>query len=411
LCAALVGVLIASGGVRTIDAQAPAADQRQADIAIELSTSDMIRRSAVDVAAGQAVNRAADLGLDALIGRTDQRRARDVFARLGRIWFVNMPVAALAQGAAHDSGHFARLAETGVHEGRRHVDQWPWPVPIVVSVEFVPPPESPEESITHGLAILGGGEQASTLTKQRVTDQIFTRDSAGYFDWMLLAYASLDYPIYAWSDLSGNLESTYRRGPGDFRQYAELMTFLGAHPSAETEAWHADRLRHDAWLNLADYSLWQALARVAQYVATGERRTQNAALSIGGIRFVPAAYATLGSLGPERGIDVRVSSSALLTRVNVRQMSTPADDALWGAGAAIRSRDPRRLLPEGNIDVWQRTGRGPGFRLEAGTTTRRTIHGQPFDASVRIGYKTEGYLMDAPMRATILAAFSVSWRF
>src|SRR5204862_1769305 len=141
------------------------------------------------------------------------------------------------------------------------------------------------------------------------------------------------YPTYAWS----NLRDSNRGEPGDFRNYATVLTFLGPDPSFENEARHVDRLRHDAWLNLADYSLWQAVARMAQYVATGERRTRNATLSIGGIRFVPAAYATLSSLGPERGIDVRMLSSTLLTRVNVRQISTPVDGALWGGGTAIRS--------------------------------------------------------------------------
>jgi hypothetical protein len=405
--AALAGAIMAVGGVRTVNAQTPAADQRQADFTIEVSTSDMIRRSALYVTAGEAVNRAADLGLDALIGPTDQRRTRDVFARLGRLWFVNMPVAAIAHGSAHNAGHFARAAEFGLHGGRTVVDHWPWPIPIFSSVEYVAQPPSFGDEISQGLAVIGGGEQGATLTKQRLNDQIYSRDSTGYFDWVLLGYTSLDYPTYAWS----NLRDSNRDEPGDFRSYAQVLTLLEPNPSFEKEARHADRLRHDAWLNLADYSLWQAVARVAQYVATGERQTQNATLSIGGIRFVPGTYASLSSLGPERGVDVRVLSSALLTRVNVRQISTPVDGALWGAGAAIRSRDPRRLLPEGNFDVWQRTGERPGVRVEAGTTTRKTIRGQPFDASIRIGYKTEGYLVDAPMRATILAGFSLSCRF
>ena len=212
-------------------AQAAAADGR-ADINVEVSSSDMIRRTAIYTAAGQGLNRAADAGLDALFGRTDTRRSRDVFARLGRIWLVNLPIAALAQGAAHDSGHFARLAEFGVHAGRRQMEQWPWPVPIAVSVELVPPPESFEEALAQGLAVLGGGEQGSTLTKQRLADGIYQRDSTGYFDWMLVAYSSLDYPIYAWGDLSGHIEAAFERGPGDFRQYAEFMTFLGAWSSA-----------------------------------------------------------------------------------------------------------------------------------------------------------------------------------
>jgi hypothetical protein len=391
-------------------AQSAPADGR-ADINVEVSSSDMIRRTAIYTAAGQGLNRAADAGLDALFGRTGTRRTRDVFARLGRIWFVNLPIAALAQGAAHDSGHFARLAEFGVHAGRRQMEQWPWPVPIAISVELVPPPESFDAALAQGLAVLGGGEQGSTLTKQRLADQIYQRDATGYFDWMLVAYASLDYPIYAWSDLSGHIEAAFERGPGDFLQYAEFMTFLGPNPGAEAQARNEDRLRRGAWLNLADYSLWQALIRVGQYVATGERRAENATVRIGALRLVPSAYATLGSLGPERGAEVRFVASSLLTRLNVRYTTTPDEAGLWGAGAVVRSRDPRRLRPEGNVDVWQRPGKGAGVRVEAGSTRTLTIAGHALDVSARIGYKTEGYLTDAPMRATVLAAFSLSTRF
>jgi len=375
----------------------------------------MVSRSALFLAAGQAVNRAADLGLDAAFGRTDTRRGRDVIARLGRIWFVNLPIAALTHGAIHDAGHFARHGEFTDEPGRRVIEQWPWPVPITVSAEYFAPPGSPDTEFDDGLAVLGGGEQASTLTKQRLADQIYRRDTAGYFDWMVLTYASLDYPVYAWTDLSRGIQQR----DGDFRQYATEMTYLspplqiGSRVTQRLE-YHLrteDRLRHDAWLNLADFSLWQGVARVGRYVATGERRTTNGTLSIGGVRFVPSAYATLSSFGPERGADVRLVSSVLLTHLNVRRITTPMNESLWGTGVALRSRDPHRFLPEGNLDVWQRTGKEPGFRLEAGTTRTLTIAGRPMETSIRLGYKTEGYLLDAPQRATVLAAVTVSGRF
>ena len=400
----VVLILTCSGIAR---AQVVHPDDGQVNVNIEWATSDMTRRTALWTAAGEVINRGADLGLDALFGRTDQRRTEDVFARLGRIWFINLPIAALTHGAAHDSGHFARLGELGIHSGRRRISQWPWPIPIAISVEYIPGPRPDALTLDQGLAIEGGGEQASTLMKDRLVDQIYSRESADYFDWMLLAYASLDYPVYAWTDLGGSIGGE----AGDFRQYAQVLTRLDPDADERTEARNISRLQRDAWLNLADYSLWEGVSRVVRYVATGQRRTPNSTLAIGGLQVIPSAYSTLSSLGPERGVNVRLLSEPVLTSVNVRQISTPASGSLWGAGVGVRSRAPQRLLPEGKLDVWQRTAKGPGFRLEIGTRRRFSIGAHPIETSVRLGYKMEGYLVDSPTRACLLAAVSVGARF
>jgi len=406
-------------GGRPVFAQAvPPEGDGRAEISIEVSTSDIVRRTALFTMAGQALNRAADAGLDAALGARHDARVVDVLVRLGRVWFVNLPIAALAQGAAHDSGHFARYAEYSDYSSARRMKQWPWPIPIAVSVEYLPRPPSFDAFITESLPVLGGGEQASTLTKQRLDDQIYRRDTAGYFDWMLVAYSSLDYPIYAWTDLSDHLGGV----AGDFRQYANVVTvmtparveragdrFVVAVSDAQAE--NEARLRHDAWLNLADFSLWQAVERVGRYVATGDRRTTNATLSIKGVRFVPSAYATLSSAGPERGANVRFVAASLLTRVNVRRVSTPSSESRWGAGIGVRSRDSRRFLPEVNLDLWQRGGSRPGGRIELGTMHALTFAGRQWETSARVGYKTEGYLLDAPQRATVLGTFQLSARF
>lgn len=399
-------------------AQAPPPQDRSAEISIEVSTSDIVRRTALFTTAGQVLNRAADAGLDAVLGTSHRTRTADVLLRLGRLWFVNLPVAALAQGAAHDSGHFARYAEYSDDSWTRRMKQWPWPVPIAVSVEYLPPPPSFDEFVVESLPVLGGGEQASTLTKQRLNDQIYRSDTAGYFDWILVAYSSLDYPIYAWTDLSDNLGGA----AGDFRQYANVMTVMAPtqidrrtarlSESARGElASNQARLRHDAWLNLADFSLWQAVERVGRYVATGERQTANATLSIAGVRFVPGAYATLSSEGPERGVDVRVVAASLLARVNVRRVSTLSSESRWGTGFALRSRDARRFLPEAAVDLWQRGGAHPGYRIELGTMHALTFAGRRWETSARAGYKSEGYLLDAPRRATALASLTLTARF
>ena len=388
-------------------AQPVQSDDRQVDVNIEWATSDMARRTALWTTAGEAINRGADLGLDVLFGRADQRRTKDVLTRLGRAWFVNLPIAALTQGAAHDSGHFARLAEFGSHSGRRRIAQWPWPIPIAISIEYVPHPQSGEVALAQGLAVLGGGEQAATLTKDHLADQIYRRDSADYFDWMLLAYASLDYPVYAWADLGGSIKGE----AGDFRQYEQVFTLLNPRAGPQLETRNIRSLQRSAWLNLADYSLWQAVSRVVRYVATGQRRTRNSTVPIYRLRVIPSAYSTLSSLGPEHGVNVRLLSDAVLTTVNVRHISTPVSGPVWGAGVGVMSRAPERFLPEAKLDVWQRIGKGPGFRLEFGTRRAFSLGTRPFETSVALGYKTQGYLVDSPTRAGLLAALSVGTRF
>lgn len=407
-------ILTCSGVAR---AQAIHSNERQVDVDIEWATSDMAQRTALWTAAGETINRGADSGLDALFGRADQRRRKDVFTRLGRIWLVNLPIAALTQGAVHDSGHFSRLTEVDIRSGGRHIVQWPWPVPVAISSEYVSGPQPEALTLTQELAIVGGGEQASTLMKDRLANQIYSRDTADYFDWMLLAYASLDYPVYAWTDLGGGIQGE----PGDFRQYAWVATVVDPHAYASGREYFfalqdadrrtVSRLRRDAWLNLADYSLWQGVSQVVRYVATGQRRTRNSTVRIGRLGIIPSAYATLSSLGPERGVNLRLLSQPFLTSVNIRQTLTPVSGTLWGAGVGVRSRAPERLLPEGKLDAWQRIGKRPGFRLEIGARRRVSVAAHPIETSVRLGYKTEGYLLDAPTRAGLLAAVSVGTRF
>lgn len=426
-------LLVALGCAPSVRAQSTAAVDTAAGISVEVSTSDMVRRTAIFISAGQVLNRATDAGLDAAIGKSDGRGTRGILTRLGRLWFVNLPIAALAQGAAHDSGHIARWAEFSDEPVRRHIKQWPWPIPIAVSVEYVDiEPPLGVSGAPRARAVIAGGEQGSTLTKQRLGDEIYRHDTATYFDWVLLAYSSLDYPVYAWTDLRQR-----NTVAGDFSQYSEDITVKNPPPGvaltgdayfdyvAADARRKSDRLRHDAWLNLIDFSLWQSIQRVGRYVATGERSTRNAAISVRGVGVVPAAYGTLTSLGPERGMDLRFIATSFLTRVNLRCTTDPSDltrrnlprltassdRLLWGSGLALRSRDSHRFLPEATIDVWQRPDKSAGIRIEAGTMHALTIAGRPWEASVRLGYKSEGYLLDAPQRATPLASVRLSARF
>jgi hypothetical protein len=264
--------------------------------------------------------------------------------------------------------------------------------------------------------VLGGGEQGAYTLKQTLTDRIYSTNTANYFDWLVLGYAALDYPLYAWSDLSPSsltsFDAFYRTQPGDFRQYVRA---LDESESGEirilTVREYANGIRRDAWLNLADYALWAGFARVGAYVVTGSRRTTNPAIRIGAVRIVPGAHATLSSLGPEKGVDVRLLTSAYLSHLDVRAITLPSGRHLWGSGVTLRSRETRRFLPEARADIWQRPTEGPGFRFEAGARDEIPGVGGRLDASFHVGYKSAGYLADAPERAGILLSLSGTLRY
>ena len=406
--------LVAFVSARPAGAQVPAQPLPTVGIELEVANSPIRRSNGLFTAAAETINLGADFGLDVAFGDHRARGPKAVLGRLARVWLVNLPIAALAQGVAHDYGHFARLDEAGIHTRQRTITQWPWPVPVTISAEdfgpfhrLIPPAQ---------LGILGAGEQASLTLKQSLTDKIYSGDRADYFDWVLLGYAALDFPAYGFSDLRPtyfeSLQQFFAAGPGDFRQYAATLAVLDpAGFSLQTLQTHADSLRRDCWLNLVDYPLFAAVSRVATYVVTGDRRTAPPTLTLRRLRVVPGAHASLTTLGPAKGLDIRLVTSPYLYHVGAEVIRTPANNRLWAATLELRSRDTARLLPEVRLNVWQRPMPDAGFRLEAGV--RRVIPrtGGRLEGSVHVGYKTEGYLADAPGRAGLLFAASAATRY
>src|SRR5205823_12101791 len=240
---------------------------------LELSNSAIRRYAGLFAAAGETLNWGADLGLDALLGTSSERRPRDVLARLGRLWFVNLPIASLTHAASHDYGHFARGDEAGFHTRAIRVTHWPWPIPLTASVEGSADDAGPRPAPPVQLPVLGGGEQAVYTLKQTLTDKIYSANTANYFDWLALGYAALDFPLYAWSDLSPSsltsLDAFFGTQQGDFRQYVLALAEIESDElKIRTVRDYANGIRRDAWLNLADYALWAGFARVGGYVVT-----------------------------------------------------------------------------------------------------------------------------------------------
>jgi hypothetical protein len=264
------------------------------------------------------------------------------------------------------------------------------------------------------MAVVGGGEQGAHLQKDRLVDKIYSRESADYFDWLVVGYATLDFPTYAWYDLRPSRlasGSAFAEGAADFRNYVAALADLEPGGGFETVRRKAREIRRAAWLNLADFTLWSGATRMVRYVRTGQRRTKSPVLRIKGLRLVPGAYSTLSSVGPENGVDVRVLSARYLGHLNVRRTSARQRAGRWGAGFGLTSREARWRLPEMQGDLWQRAGPTPGFRMEAGSRGVLRPGEHALEGAFRLGYKSAGYLVDAPARAGLLASVSASIRF
>jgi hypothetical protein len=393
--------------------QSAAAPSPKIDIELDVASSELPRRVSLFTALGEAANRGADIGLDRVFGRDNERRRSRVALRVARLWLVNLPIAALTTAASHNAGHFARINELEHGDQFLRVTHWPWPIPLVGTVEGSTTPLA-DHPLT-AMAVFGGGEQGSSVLREQLLDKIYTSDRADYFEWVLVGYASLDFPMYAWTDLRPShfvsLDAFFNTTPADFRNYVLTQAQVGGQPDLQAMSRFARQIRRSAWLNLADLALWSAVSRTFQYAATGERSTTNPVLSIGPLRIVPAAYSALGTLGLERGIDVRVIGASYLTHVTVRRTSIPFGSGRWGIGLGLRARRSAAIRPEGQVDIWRRLGNETGFRVEAGLRRALLKGAQPLETSFRIGYKSEGYLVDAPYRATVLASIATTIRF
>ena len=126
---------------------------------------------------------------------------------------------------------------------------------------------------------------------------------------------------------------------------------------------------------------------------------------------VPGVHASLTAFGPARGLDIRLVTSPYLYHLGADVITTPANGHLLATALELRSRDLPRLLPEVRLNIWQRPTPGAGVRLEAGVRRAIPRAGGRLEGSLHVGYKTEGYLADAPRRAGLLFSTSAAIRY
>ena len=224
-------------------------------VEIEFTPNNPPREIQLWRAIGEVANRGADLALDRAFGDTHGDGGKKIAWRLGRLWLVSMPIAAFAHGGAHDAGHFARDADVGGTVHGRQIVQWPWPVPVLVTVENRTGdlPDLPPRAF---LGAIGGGEQTALVLRRQVTDAAYVNGGIGYFDATLLAYAALDFSVYAWTDLRPHYfaseDGLYEEPRGDFRQYVWAETCKEqpewTEPTLASMERFAGQIRRSAWL-------------------------------------------------------------------------------------------------------------------------------------------------------------------
>ena len=296
-------------------------------------------------------------------------------------------------------------------------------MPYLRAEVFLGPSASEKLTNQQWLGVIGGGSEASQLQEDALTDRIFSRDSTNYFDWILLAYAKLDMPVYIWRDLR---PAHLRDLPsfndtkdffGDPRNYAlKFATIQEAakgydQPGLDAIRTVSDELRDGAWLNLFDYTLWAGLSQAAKYVASGTRETANPVPKVRGVGILPGAHFGLTPIGLERGAGVRLLWPSVLTHVDVRRTETPVGAHLWGGTVAVVPRARASFAPSVRADLWQRAGESLGYRIEVGGVRDVRVAGKTMGATFEVGYKTRGYVAGSPERRGFLASVGAAIKF
>jgi hypothetical protein len=374
----------------------------------------MRRYPSLATALGQLANRGADGALDRVFGAAEGTGARAVAHRIVRTYLVSLPIAALSATAAHELGHVSRGHEGGLSFSGFRVAEWPWPVPVMSARLYADASgEAPME--LNELGVIAGGAEAARVQEDMLLDNIYSGRSTNYFNWLLLADAKLEMPLYTWTDQGppaplgdpGQFADEFgvMRAWMRFRPTSPCLCILDTRADAAA-AWQT--MRRGMWLNLVDYSLAAAIVQTVNYVRTGKRETSVPALRRGSWAFVPALHFSMTSQGFERSVDVRVISRRTVSHSVLRWTDVPSGVRLWGVGTDIRAHRTSGWQPQVRADVFQRTAgavdssSGVGMRVEAGARFPLHTGRHPTEVGFRIGYKTRGYLIDAPEHRTLL---------
>ena len=435
----LLGVLLAAGPARAA-AQDPtpappiATSPLQYPYEFGSSSVPMLRNAQFFSAAGAVTDRAIGTVLDQVTNHLFEKRGRNgVLSRIARLYFVDMPVASLAQVYNHEYGHITRDANSVGHSIR--IEGWPWPVPFArprLHVEW-----RPFDALVY-LAGVAGGSEASHVLADALIDRAYAADRASYFDIVLYVYGKLDPSAYAIAYSGPSRPNT------DPWAYASTLAFVRRRPFTP---WPEDAgnlfgsVRTGAWLNLLDYALVGNLeATIADYIVAGRAVVRPRWLNAGRVRVVPGFNYTPTPRGQQYRVNCRIGMRATSGNFYVRwtqslkaegtderarqteelfaqrfhrvtHVAVPSVAPLLGLGGQWRWATYRALAPSITADAWRDTDKHFAGRAELAVTYRQPWLGEARALRFAVGGKSAGYLPGFPDRrgvyviGSLLAAF------
>jgi hypothetical protein len=438
----VLGVLLAAGPVRAAaqdPTPAPPIGASPLRYPYEFASSSvpMLRNAQLFSAAGALADRAIGTAIERATGHLFEKRGwKGVAARISRLYFVDMPIASLAQVYNHEYGHITRNPWGLRHFV--HVDRWPWPFPIAgPRIDGDWSSSGVGVFDTRTLGSIAGGSEASHVLADTLIGRAYAADRVSYFDVLLYAYGKLDPSAYAIAYSGPSRPNT------DPWAYAQALAYVRSRPFGP---WPEDAgnlfgsVRSAAWLNLLDYALIANVEGViADYIVAGRQVVRPRWLNAGPVRLVPGFNYTPTPRGQQYRINCRIGRRTATGNVYVRWTQSLKNDSvderarqfdqmmakhgwqtpiavpslvpLLGLGSEWRWASDHTVAPSLAADAWRDIDKHFGGRAELAVTYRQAWLGETRAVRFGVGGKSAGYLMGFPeqrgfyVSAALLAEF------
>lgn len=422
----VLGVLLAAGPARAA-AQDPtpappiAASPLRYPYEFASSSVPMLRNAQFFSAAGALTDRAIGTAIERATGHLfEQRGWKGVAARISRLYFVDMPVASLAQVYNHEYGHITRDAIAGGHSVQ--IEGWPWPFPFADPRLRGGRAWSVSDPLPY-LAGIAGGSEASHVLADTLIGRAYAADRVSYFDVLLYIYGKLDPSAYAIAYSGPSRPNT------DPWAYANTLAYVRRRPFApwpEDPAVLFGSIRTGAWLNLLDYALVGTIeATIADYIVAGRPVVRPRWLKAGPVRLVPGFNYTPTPRGPQYRVNCRIGMRATSGNFYVRwtqslkaegtderarqteaqiaqryhrvtHIDVPSIVPLLGLGGEWRWASDHTVAPSIAADAWRDIDKHFAGRAELAVTYRQPWLGETRAVRFGVGGKSAGYLMGFP---------------
>lgn len=386
-CAALLAVLL------PMPARAQAPDAVTVVPAI-YSSDTMTRNADLSLAGAVLATAAVDKAIAAAWSPRPESAASRT-ARISKLLLFDVPVVTFLSGLNHEGGHIARTRQQALPYAFDIVGT-PWSARPFELVALDP-------RIFDDLGSQTGGLEASRTLKDRGEALLWRAGRAAPGLALATVVASLDLPVYAWHNLSGDLFTSNDDRNGDPVRILEIVARRnGITSRGGLEHLRSGMRRRAAW-NLADTALWSlAYGLVRDYAWAGEPGVTVRWLRLGGVRLLPGVRYEWTPAGAEYSVRSHYRAAAIAGKGYVRWTERLAGERQAGAGGSVAWRPRDWLTPRIDVDAWSHTRDGAGvhgavsaeiarwapaasaFYVGAGTKSAGHLGGLPADAGAYV---------------------------